>query len=123
METGLAIVRRKLAGKRMTEPDKDHLHHMLRRSLGVNGAVLALYGIGVGFAVLGVALTLGRARVIYALALVFASYIAVYSIKIARRKQLEQEAIDGASRVAIPEDDEARSGSESGASPEAAGAP
>jgi len=93
IDTVLAIVRRKLAGKKMSEPDSDHLHHMLKRSLGVKGAVLTLYAVGIGFALLGVALSLGRARWIYALALLFASYIAVYSIKIARRKQLEEQAV------------------------------
>ncbi|KAA0213458.1 MAG: undecaprenyl/decaprenyl-phosphate alpha-N-acetylglucosaminyl 1-phosphate transferase [Leptolyngbya sp. PLA3] len=92
IDTVLAIFRRKLAGKRLSEPDSDHLHHMLKRALGVKGAVLTLYGIGVGFALLGIALSLGRARWIYALALLFASYIAVYSIKIARRKYLEEQA-------------------------------
>jgi UDP-GlcNAc:undecaprenyl-phosphate/decaprenyl-phosphate GlcNAc-1-phosphate transferase len=120
MDTVLAIVRRKLARKRMSDPDSDHLHHMLRRSLGVKGAVLTLYGIGGGFAVLGVALSFGRARVIYALALIFASYIGVYSIKIARRKQLEEEALNGVNRLAGADGDaEARAG----ASAEAAGTP
>lgn len=92
IDTVLAIFRRKLAGKKLSEPDSDHLHHMLKRALGVKGAVLTLYGIGAGFAVLGIALSLGRARWIYALSLLFASYIAVYSIKIARRKHLEEQA-------------------------------
>jgi len=100
IDTVLAIVRRKLARKRMSDPDSDHLHHMLRRSLGVKGAVLALYGIAGCFALLGIALSFGRARVIYALALVFASYIGVYAIKIARRKQLEEEALRGTLREA-----------------------
>lgn len=97
IDTVLAIFRRKLAGKRLSEPDSDHLHHMLKRALGVKGAVLTLYGIGIGFALLGIALSLGRARWIYALALLFASYIAVYSIKIARRKHLEEQAASRAS--------------------------
>jgi UDP-GlcNAc:undecaprenyl-phosphate GlcNAc-1-phosphate transferase len=98
IDTVLAIVRRKLAGKRMSDPDSDHLHHMLKRALGVKGAVLTLYGIGTGFALLGIALSLGRARVIYALALVFASYIAVYAIKIARRRHHEEQAMARAAK-------------------------
>ncbi|GAB4384525.1 MAG: MraY family glycosyltransferase [Phycisphaerales bacterium] len=97
IDTVLAIFRRKMAGKKLSEPDSDHLHHMLKRTLGVKGAVLTLYAIGIGFAVLGIALSLGRARWIYALALLFASYIAVYSIKIARRQYLEQQAAARAS--------------------------
>lgn len=92
IDTVLAIVRRKLAGKSISEADDQHLHHMLRRALGVKGAVLSLYGIGIGFAVIGVWMSLVRARVAYAVALLFASYIVVTAIKVARRKQLEDEA-------------------------------
>jgi UDP-GlcNAc:undecaprenyl-phosphate GlcNAc-1-phosphate transferase len=92
IDTTLAIVRRKMAGKKLSDPDADHLHHMLKRALGVKGAVLALYAIGAGFAVLGVAASLGRARLTYALILIFASYIGVTAIKIARRKQIEAQA-------------------------------
>jgi len=91
IDTMLAIIRRKLAKKRMSDPDADHLHHMLKRWAGVKGAVLILYGIGVVFAGLGVALSLVRARFVYALAILFASYIAVYAIKIARRKHNEEQ--------------------------------
>lgn len=93
IDTMLAIIRRKLAGKRMSDPDADHLHHMLKRWAGVKGAVLILYGIGATFATLGVVLSLVRARFVYALALLFASYIAVYAIKIARRKHLEEQML------------------------------
>ncbi|MBK7405531.1 MAG: undecaprenyl/decaprenyl-phosphate alpha-N-acetylglucosaminyl 1-phosphate transferase [Phycisphaerales bacterium] len=92
MDTCLAIVRRKMAGKRMSDPDSDHLHHMLKRALGVKGAVLTLYGIGALFGLLGIAMSLWRARVSYALAGIFIAYIAVISIKIARRKQIEDAA-------------------------------
>lgn len=93
IDTMLAIIRRKLAGKKMSDPDADHLHHMLKRWAGVKGAVLILYGIGVTFATLGVVLSLVRGRFVYALALLFASYIAVYAIKIARRKHLEEQML------------------------------
>lgn len=93
IDTMLAIVRRKLAGKRMSDPDADHLHHMLKRWVGVKGAVLILYGIGISFATMGVVLSLVRARFVYALALLFASYIAVYAIKIARRKHNEEQML------------------------------
>ena len=91
IDTTLAIVRRKLAGKKMSEADSDHLHHMLKRALGVKGAVLSLYAIGGLFALLGVMLSESRARVVYLLTLIFASYIIVTAIKIARRKQIEAE--------------------------------
>lgn len=93
IDTMLAIVRRKLAGKRMSDPDADHLHHMLKRWAGVKGAVLILYSIGGVFATLGIVLSLVRARFVYALALLFASYIGVYAIKIARRKHNEDQML------------------------------
>ncbi len=113
IDTVLAIVRRRLARKKMSDPDADHLHHMLRRSLGVKGAVLVLYVIAICFALLGIALSMGRARVVYSLALLFASYIGVYAIKIARRKHLEEEAMNGVQRRTVPEDGSANAGRES----------
>jgi UDP-GlcNAc:undecaprenyl-phosphate GlcNAc-1-phosphate transferase len=98
IDTVLAIVRRKMAGKRISDPDDQHLHHMLKRALGVKGAVFVLYGIGIGFAALGVALSMGRARLVYAITLVFASFIVVTAIKIARKRQIESQAHQGADR-------------------------
>lgn len=92
IDTTLAIVRRKVSGKKISDADDQHLHHMLKRALGVKGAVLVLYGISAAFAVLGVALSEGRGRVTYALALVFAAFIGVTSFKIARREQLQRQA-------------------------------
>lgn len=102
IDTVLAIVRRKLSGKSISDADDQHLHHMLKRSLGVKGAVLTLYGIGVGCAIIGVAMTYGRARLAYAIALVFASFIVVTAIKIARRAAIEEHARDAiAARLAM----------------------
>lgn len=100
IDTVLAIVRRRLAGKSISDADDQHLHHMLKRSLGVRGAVLSLYAIGAGFAVLGVWLSLGRSRLVYAVVLVFAAYIGVTAIKIARRKQIEEQAMREAAGLA-----------------------
>jgi len=97
IDTILAIIRRKMAGKSISDADDQHLHHMLKRALGVKGAVFALYGIGAGFAGLGIAMSLGRARVVYAIALVFAAFIVVTAIKIARKKQLDDQAAHYAS--------------------------
>jgi UDP-GlcNAc:undecaprenyl-phosphate GlcNAc-1-phosphate transferase len=88
IDTVLAIIRRKLAGRSISEADDQHLHHILKRMLGVKGAVFSLYGIGIGFAALGIAMSFGRPRAIYALTLVFAAFIVVAAIKIARKKQL-----------------------------------
>lgn len=92
IDTVLAIVRRKLAGKSMSEADDQHLHHMLKRSLGVKGAVLTLYGIGALFALLGVILTEGRVRIIITVAIICAAFIGVTAVKVARRAAIEAEA-------------------------------
>lgn len=94
IDTKLAIVRRKVSGKRISDADDQHLHHMLKRALGVRGAVLTLYGLGISFGVLGIALSESRARLIYAIALVFAAFIGVTSFKIARRAQWERQAAE-----------------------------
>ncbi|MEL6739616.1 MAG: hypothetical protein AAFP26_03065, partial [Planctomycetota bacterium] len=86
-------MRRKMAGKKMSDPDADHLHHMLKRAFGVKGAVVSLYGIGLGFAVLGVLISTTKARFVYALAVIFAAYIGVYAIKIARKAQIEAQTL------------------------------
>jgi len=92
IDTALAIIRRKLAGRKMSDPDADHLHHMLKRAVGVKGAVFSLYGIGIVFCLLGVMLSYFRGRLIYALVLMIASYIGVYAIKVARRTHIEEQA-------------------------------
>ncbi len=92
IDTTLAIVRRKLSGRRMSEADDQHLHHLLKRSLGVRGAVLTLYGIGLAFSAVAVIVTFGRARVAYTLALVLASYIGVVAVKVARGQVIEEQA-------------------------------
>jgi UDP-GlcNAc:undecaprenyl-phosphate GlcNAc-1-phosphate transferase len=92
IDTTLAIARRKVSGKKISDADDQHLHHMLKRSLGVKGAVLALYAIGIGFAALGIGLTEGRARVTYSLTVVFAAFIGVTAFKIARQKQIAEQA-------------------------------
>lgn len=91
IDTTLAIIRRKMSGASISAADDQHLHHQLKRSLGVKGAVLTLYGIGAVFAALGVGMSLGRGRVIYAIALVLAAFIGVTAFKVARRGKIEQE--------------------------------
>jgi UDP-GlcNAc:undecaprenyl-phosphate GlcNAc-1-phosphate transferase len=94
MDTTLAIIRRWLAGTPMSAADDEHLHHQLKRALGVTRAVFAIYGIGFAFAVVGVTLaalvvlTDLRVRVVYAAALVLFGFIGVIAVKAARRKQL-----------------------------------
>lgn len=93
LDTFLAILRRKMAGKSMSDADSDHLHHMLKRAFGVKGAVFVMYGMGLVFAIIGVLLAASGARFVYSLALLCAAFIMVYSMKIARRKQLEQQSM------------------------------
>lgn len=92
IDTTLAIVRRKISGKKISDADDQHLHHMLKRALGVKGAVFVIYGIGLAFAVLGIALSEGRGRVTYALTLIFAAFIGVTAFKVARRAHFEKQA-------------------------------
>lgn len=92
IDTTLAIVRRRMEGRPISAPDDQHLHHMLRRALGVKGAVFALYGIAAMFATLGASITLIRARGVYFLALLLVSYVGVTAIKIARKRAIEMQA-------------------------------
>lgn len=94
IDTTLAIVRRKMEGKPISAPDDQHLHHMLKRALGVKGAVFALYGIAAMFAALGASITLVRARGVYFLAMLLASYVGVTAIKIARKRAIENQAAE-----------------------------
>lgn len=100
IDAALAIVRRKMARKRISEADDQHLHHMLKRALGVKGAVFVLYGIGAIFAAIGIALSEERQRVTYALALVFAAFIGVIALKIGRREHIEREMHEAEARRA-----------------------
>lgn len=102
IDTTLAIVRRKMAGQSISSADANHLHHILKRGLGVKGAVLSLYGMGALFAVFGAAMIYGRSRVTYALFMVLAGFIAVIAIKAARRHQLEEQAKRLAATPASP---------------------
>jgi UDP-GlcNAc:undecaprenyl-phosphate GlcNAc-1-phosphate transferase len=105
IDTTLAIIRRKMAGKRISDADSDHLHHMFKRALGVKGAAFALYGIGAAFAVLGVAMTLWKVRVVYVLIVIAISYVGVIAIKVARKKQIEESAAkfgEGAAPASLP---------------------
>lgn len=93
IDTALAIVRRKLAGKPLSVADDQHLHHQLKRAFGVKRAVLILYGLGIVFAALGVWLSEGRVRVVFTIAIVFASFIGVTAVKIARRQAIEEDTV------------------------------
>lgn len=97
MDTVLAMVRRKLAGRPLHAPDDQHLHHQLKRLFGIKGAVFTLYAIGALFAVLGVWLSTGRVRVVMTIALVIGAFIGVIAVKVARR-----QAVEAAAAGAVP---------------------
>ncbi|MCA3005701.1 MAG: glycosyltransferase family 4 protein [bacterium] len=92
IDTSLAIVRRKMAGQRISAADDQHLHHILKRKMGVKWAVTTLYLMGGAFGLLGVLLTMERGRITYVLVLVLGAFIGVTAIKVARRKQFEEAA-------------------------------
>jgi UDP-GlcNAc:undecaprenyl-phosphate GlcNAc-1-phosphate transferase len=91
IDTVLAMVRRKLAGRSFAAADDQHLHHMLKRALGVKGAVLTLYAAGLVFAGLGIWLSMGRVRVVCTIAMVVWAFIGVAAVKVARRQVLEAQ--------------------------------
>ncbi len=110
MDTTLAMIRRWLAGVPMSAADNQHIHHQLKNSLGgVRRAVLALYGISMAFALIGMALaavailTEIRVRVVYAIALVLFGSIGVIAVKAAQRQRLQAEARRMAARQAPPQ--------------------
>jgi UDP-GlcNAc:undecaprenyl-phosphate GlcNAc-1-phosphate transferase len=92
LDTVLAIIRRKMAGLPFHSADSNHIHHLLKRSLGtVKRAVFALYAITACFAVLGVAmaatrqLTGTRILAVMSLAFAFFAFISAMAIKAARQ--------------------------------------
>ncbi|MFO0831031.1 MAG: MraY family glycosyltransferase [Phycisphaerales bacterium] len=107
IDTALAIVRRKMEGKSISAADDQHIHHMLKRAFGVKKAVFILYGIAGSFALLGALVSLGRARMVYMLAMLLAAFIGVTAIKIARRRHLEAQAVAMAAGLVPPESPDA----------------
>ena len=92
MDTALAITRRKIAGKPISEPDANHIHHIFKRKFGsVKKAVLALYAMSSMFAIVGVSLAWFqatgqvRAWIIYVIAAIMFGLIGIKAIKSARR--------------------------------------
>ena len=101
MDTLLAILRRKLTGTPLSQPDKNHIHHMALRSLGsVKKAVLALYALDAAFVLMGVGLAatvaIGGARflLVYGVAIVVFGMVGTMATKAALRqrwmKQLQE---------------------------------
>lgn len=94
LDTLLAIIRRKLAGKAMSDPDSNHIHHIIKRKLSsVKLTVFSLYGISSIFCILGVALAWAhitgaiRAWVIYIVAIIIFGGISLLALRAARRHE------------------------------------
>jgi UDP-GlcNAc:undecaprenyl-phosphate GlcNAc-1-phosphate transferase len=96
LDTLLAIIRRKLAGKAMDEADSNHIHHILKRTIGsVKLTVLALYGISFVFCLLGVLLAYAHitdvigAWVIYLIAISIFGGISFFALQKARKHEVQ----------------------------------
>jgi UDP-GlcNAc:undecaprenyl-phosphate GlcNAc-1-phosphate transferase len=94
MDTSLAILRRKLAGVPMSTADANHIHHIAKRSLGgVKRAVVALYGMSIAFALIGIVLgalaieQIVRLRIVYAASIVLFGAIGAVGLKLALRSR------------------------------------
>ncbi|MDP7007995.1 MAG: MraY family glycosyltransferase [Phycisphaerales bacterium] len=92
MDTALAITRRKLAGKPISEADANHIHHIFKRKCKtVKKTVFALYGLSFLFATVGVLLAWAqitgqvRAWIIYTIAAVIFGGVGIKAIRSARR--------------------------------------
>ena len=92
LDTLLAIIRRKLAGKPMSEPDSNHIHHIIKRKMSsVKKTVSILYGVSIVFCILGVSLAWAhfaeeiRGMVIYIVACVIFGGISILAVRAARQ--------------------------------------
>lgn len=99
MDTSLAILRRKLAGVPMSVGDANHIHHIVKRSVGgVKRAVFVLYLISVAFGVLGVLIgflaieQIVRLRIVYSISLVLFGAIGAVALKVAMRSRWQMGA-------------------------------
>ena len=95
IDTLLAIVRRRVQGVPLWDPDDKHLHHMIKRRVGsVRRAVLSIYGIGIFFAVLGASLgilwleELVPATLIYLTFLLIMFIVVLAGFRMGRRAQV-----------------------------------
>lgn len=71
MDTLMAIVRRRIAGRPIFSADNQHLHHqLLRRGLSVRQATLTLYGVALLLALFGCSIIFLRGRYVFVIFLV-----------------------------------------------------
>ena len=95
LDTTLAIIRRKVAGRSISDADSNHIHHRLKRYFGgnVRKAVLTLYTIAGGFTILGVGMStmllLTSVKGIVVEGIVLTGYLLVVSFAVKRARRLE----------------------------------
>jgi UDP-GlcNAc:undecaprenyl-phosphate GlcNAc-1-phosphate transferase len=86
-DTTLAIVRRTLRGQPVSMGDKQHLHHqLLARGLSVKQAVLVMYALAAGFAVLGGAMVFLRVRYVLIVFLALFGTVLAAALVVGRRQ-------------------------------------
>jgi UDP-GlcNAc:undecaprenyl-phosphate/decaprenyl-phosphate GlcNAc-1-phosphate transferase len=82
MDTFLAIVRRKLAGKKIFSPDSNHFHHFLiRRGFTVRRAVILSYAIATVFVSFGLVMVMIPTRLGFGIYLILFGWIIVAAFK------------------------------------------
>ena len=111
LDTALAFARRKLAGRPLFSPDKQHLHHQLvARGLSVKQAVLVAYAIAIFFVLCGIAIIYMRTRFAVGFYLVLFGFIIVAAYKMGmvheRVVPTPRAEIGGTGIAEVPLDDD-----------------
>jgi UDP-GlcNAc:undecaprenyl-phosphate GlcNAc-1-phosphate transferase len=82
LDTVLAFARRYVAGRPIFQADRFHFHHqLLARGMTVRRAVVIIYAIAIGFAVLGSAIVFTRTRYAVSIYVVIFAWIIVAAYK------------------------------------------
>ena len=99
IDTILAIVRRRIQGQPMWDPDAHHMHHVFKRRLGsVKSAVLAIYGMGICFAMLGAGLGycmlagIADRKIVYLVFIVLLLVVVLVGANMGLRQRAQREA-------------------------------
>ncbi|CAM2863954.1 UDP-N-acetylglucosamine:UDP-P N-acetylglucosaminyl-1-P transferase [Streptococcus agalactiae LMG 14747] len=85
VDTAVAIVRRKLSGRKITDADKMHLHHrLLAMGFTHRGAVLVVYGIAILFSLIALLLNISSrlGGILLITGLLFALEVLIESLEI-----------------------------------------
>ncbi|MDY4762162.1 glycosyltransferase family 4 protein [Streptococcus thoraltensis] len=85
VDTAVAIVRRKLSGRKISEADKMHLHHrLLAMGFTHRGAVLVVYGIAIIFSLIALLLNISSrlGGILLMIGLLFALEVLIESLEI-----------------------------------------